>query len=118
MIIGLFFAVSLMLALSVGTAAAQKEICNDGIDNDGNKLVDCADPACANDPACQKKGTGCSPGFYKHHLTFWVGICCDDTTTDPSCSELLTALACKGSDASCGRSAAAAFLDACTHCSE
>ena len=29
------------------------EICNDGIDNDGNNLIDCADPACTSDPACQ-----------------------------------------------------------------
>jgi hypothetical protein len=63
-------------------------------------------------------GTGCSPGFYKNHLTVWVGICCDDTSTDPSCAELLEDLTCRGSDASCGRSAAAAFLDACTGCSE
>ena len=28
------------------------EICNDGIDNDGNNLIDCADPACTSDPAC------------------------------------------------------------------
>ena len=63
------------------------------------------------------KGTGCSPGFYKNHLEIWVGICCDTSMT-PSCAELLTALTCKGSDASCGRSAAAAVLDACTGCSE
>jgi subtilisin-like proprotein convertase family protein/C1A family cysteine protease len=29
------------------------EVCNDQIDNDGNGLTDCADPACAADPACQ-----------------------------------------------------------------
>lgn len=29
------------------------EICDDGIDNDGNGLTDCADPACAGDAACQ-----------------------------------------------------------------
>ena len=104
MVVGLFFAVGLMLALSVGTAAAQ---------------VDCTkfpkDPACVKLPP--PKATGCSPGFYKHHLTFWVGICCTDTS-DPTCGELLTDLFCRGSDASCGRSAAARFLDACTGCSE
>ena len=26
--------------------------CSDGIDNDGNGLTDCADPACANTPPC------------------------------------------------------------------
>jgi hypothetical protein len=119
MIVGLVLAVGLVLTLSAGTAAAQAktEICNDGIDNDGDKLVDCADPDCATDPACQKKGTGCSPGFYKNHPEIWVNICCG-TTSDPTCGELNTALTCKGSDDSCGRSDAAAFLDACTGCSE
>jgi len=28
------------------------EICNDGVDNDNNGLIDCEDPACATDPAC------------------------------------------------------------------
>ncbi|MCB9666751.1 MAG: hypothetical protein H6715_01365 [Myxococcales bacterium] len=30
----------------------EKEACEDGIDNDGNNLVDCADPACASDGFC------------------------------------------------------------------
>jgi hypothetical protein len=65
--------------------------------------------------------TGCSPGFYIHHQSSWVGICCDGAD-QRSCKELLFALdaskGCKGSDASCGRSAAAEYLDACTGCSE
>lgn len=118
-IISVFFALSLLLGWSISPVMAQtKEVCTDGKDNDGDKAIDCKDPDCAKDPACQNAGTGCSPGFYKNHLTFWVGTCCDDTTTDPSCAEILTALTCRGSDASCGRSAAAAFLDACTGCSE
>ena len=36
---------------SLVAKAAGQEICNDGIDNDGNGLIDCADPACAS-PAC------------------------------------------------------------------
>jgi hypothetical protein len=31
------------------------EICNNGIDDDGNGLTDCADPDCAKDPACAGK---------------------------------------------------------------
>lgn len=31
----------------------QREICDDGVDNDGDNLVDCADPQCGSDPACQ-----------------------------------------------------------------
>ena len=97
---------------SVNVSAQTKtEICDNKIDDDGDGLVDGADPD------CQKTSTGCSPGFYKNHTDIWVGICCTDSTS-PTCGSLLTALTCKGSDASCGRSAAAAFLDACTGCSE
>ncbi|MGH7389543.1 MAG: hypothetical protein ACREM3_08800 [Candidatus Rokuibacteriota bacterium] len=119
MMLALILTVGLALAFSPDTAMAQKatEICNDGKDNDGDKLVDCKDPDCATDAACQKTGTGCSPGFYKNHTDIWVGICCD-AETDPTCGEILDALTCKGSDASCGRSAAARFLDECTGCSE
>ena len=59
--------------------------------------------------------TGCSPGFYKNHPEIWVGMGCGGATSD---ADLLTALTCKGADASCGRSAAAAILDACTGCTE
>lgn len=31
----------------------QREICDDGIDNTGNGLVDCDDPQCFSDPVCQ-----------------------------------------------------------------
>ncbi|MBP46334.1 MAG: hypothetical protein CMH53_00120 [Myxococcales bacterium] len=34
--------------------ATPKEICGDGKDNDGNKLVDCADPACKAETSCQE----------------------------------------------------------------
>jgi hypothetical protein len=118
MMLGLVLVLGVALALSPDIAMAQTpEVCNDGKDNDGDKLVDCKDPDCATDPVCQKPGTGCSPGFYKNHPELWVGVCCDATTT-PSCGALLDALTCKGSDDSCGRSAAALFLDACTGCSE
>ena len=64
-----------------------------------------------------KEGTPCSPGFYKKHLDFWVDVYCGDST-DPSCGELLDALTCKGADATCGRSAAAAFLNDVSGCTE
>jgi hypothetical protein len=106
---------SVFTVFTVDTLAQVKvEICDNKIDDDGDLLVDLDDPDCKKTPP---PGTGCSPGFYKNHQEDWVGICCTDTTT-PSCSTLLTALTCNGSDASCGRSAAAAFLDACTGCSE
>ncbi|MGQ9591173.1 MAG: hypothetical protein ACUVYA_12885 [Planctomycetota bacterium] len=31
------------------------EICDNGIDDDGDRLVDCADPSCAANPACAKR---------------------------------------------------------------
>jgi hypothetical protein len=68
-------------------------------------------PKC--DPAKEK--CGCSPGFYKNHLDFWQGQSCGGSISDET---LLEALTCRGSDASCGRSAAAAILDACTGCVE
>ena len=68
-------------------------------------------PKC--DPAKEK--CGCSPGFYKNHLDFWQGQGCGGSISDET---LLEALTCRGSDASCGRSAAAAILDACTGCVE
>jgi hypothetical protein len=39
------------VTLSTGSAATP-EICDNGIDDDGNGLIDCADAACANDPSC------------------------------------------------------------------
>jgi len=42
---------STTVTLSTGTVSTP-EICNNGIDDDGNGLTDCADAACAKDPAC------------------------------------------------------------------
>jgi hypothetical protein len=39
------------VTLSTGSATTP-EICNNGIDDDGNGLIDCADAACVNDPSC------------------------------------------------------------------
>ena len=64
-------------------------------------------------------GAACARGlgYWKNHLTEWVDIYCGEAT-DPTCGELLDALTCKGSDARCGRSDAAAFLNALTGCTE
>lgn len=61
-------------------------------------------------------GLDCSPGFYKNHIEYWWGIYCDVGSGE--CANLLTALICKGSDASCGRSTAAAFLNSQSGCTE
>ncbi len=38
-----------------------KEICNNGIDDNGNGLIDCADPDCVSDPNCTTQE--CKPDF-------------------------------------------------------
>jgi len=42
---------STTVTLSTGKVSTP-EICNNGIDDDGNGLIDCMDAACAKDPAC------------------------------------------------------------------
>jgi len=42
------------------------EICNNGIDDDGDGLVDCADPDCGSDPLCANPGT-CNPPTNLQH---------------------------------------------------
>jgi hypothetical protein len=94
-----------------------KDSCSDKIDNDGDKLTDCADPECAEDPACKDGGgEGCSPGYWKNHLDEFNAVC--GSVPGWTCDSLLTALTCKGSDASCRRSDAAEALNAITGCTE
>jgi hypothetical protein len=40
---------------------SMKEICNNGVDDNGNGLIDCADADCANDPNCVTQE--CKPDF-------------------------------------------------------
>ena len=46
------------VTLSTGSVATP-EICNNGIDDDGNNFIDCADSACAGNPVCA--GSECVP---------------------------------------------------------
>jgi hypothetical protein len=69
------------------------------------------------DPKCEPpKGGDCSPGFYKTHIDYWWGIYC--SVDSGQCSDLLTALTCKGADATCGRSDAAGYLNDQSGCTE
>lgn len=68
-------------------------------------------------------GTPCSPGFWKNHLAAFNASCdaavaLDGSDQFNSCADLLTALTCKGADAGCGRSAAAALLNTVSGCTE
>jgi hypothetical protein len=52
-----------LLVISCAPPAQKKEICNNGIDDDGNGLIDCADPTCSPEPACDQPDAG------------WWGFC-------------------------------------------
>ena len=43
----------LILGLAIEAAPPGKEICDNGISDDRDDLIDCADPDCKKDPACQ-----------------------------------------------------------------
>ncbi|MCA9660438.1 MAG: hypothetical protein KC486_18990, partial [Myxococcales bacterium] len=66
-------------------APATETICNDGEDNDGDTVMDCADADCASDPACQPDGAVEST---EARCSDWVdndknGFAdCDDTNCD------------------------------------
>lgn len=103
--------------------------CTDGKDNDGDKLMDCADPDCSTDPACVKNpppsGTPCSPGYWKNHRTAFNDVCDEAAAIAgdqfTSCSELLTAITCTGNQPGCTgarRQAAAAALNSVSGCTE
>ena len=112
----LFAAVALVLGSQVFSvhisAQVKTEICDNKVDDDGDGAIDEADSDCK-----KTGGIPCSPGFWKNHQSLWVGIYCGGDG-QPTCASILTALTCKGSDSACGRSAAAAYLNELTQCTE
>jgi hypothetical protein len=65
----------------------------------------------------------CSPGYWKNHEAEFSKYCQAALDYDPSdsfttCQELMNALTCKGSDASCKRSLAAYLLNQVSGCTE
>ena len=66
-----------------GAITPVQESCTNGVDDDCNGKVDCADPSCATDPACN---TGCTDGqtrpcYDGPSQTENVGTCKDGTQT-------------------------------------
>jgi hypothetical protein len=52
---------ALLLAACSGKDPIKMEQCHNGVDDDGNGLIDCADPACASDMGCKEAGDA---GYY------------------------------------------------------
>ncbi len=46
----------LLLAILCASCRGEPERCDDGVDNDGDALVDCDDEDCSSDPACADTG--------------------------------------------------------------
>ena len=94
------------LAVTPLNAQVKTEICDNGIDDDDDKLVDCADPDCKCEPP---KEEACSPGFWKNHTELWFGVCC----TGGDCDAILAELNAKGPGSDARRQNAADFLEDC-----
>jgi len=111
-----------MIAMSVGLVIGLQALRGSSTNDAGSLLVPNAlaaspSPSPTPSPSPSPSSNGCSPGYFKNHQSTWVGTCCGNEG-QRSCDDLLTALTCRGSDASCGRSDAAAYLNACTGCTE
>ncbi len=63
----IFKKTTLLLAmLSISLFAYTQEICDNGIDDDGDGLIDCIDPQCAGQTNCLDSGVlPCLPSFYQ-----------------------------------------------------
>lgn len=79
------------------------ESCTDGKDNDGDKLIDCADADCAEE--CKNppppSGPPCSPGWWKQtgHQDEFEAACAEvesETGGAWTCEELWFAITCNG----------------------
>jgi len=88
------------------------EICDNGIDDDGDKLIDCDDPDCD----CTPEGQLCSPGYWKNHESEFLACCVQ--VSGWTCDELWTAVNCKGNNATCRRSEAGDLMSTTCGCFE
>ncbi len=89
----LFLSILLMFAAVVGCDDGKKkkkptvEICDNGVDDTGNGLIDCDDPECADDPACEVLVEICDDGIDNTGNDL---VDCDDPdcVDDPACVEV------------------------------
>ena len=119
----LFLALSVccMSLAYVAIAQTKGEICDNKADDDGDKLVDCDDPDCKCEPP--KEGTPCSPGYWKNHPEHFSSVCqqaadLDSGDSFATCDDIMRALTCRGGDAGCKRSEAAALMNRVSGCTE
>jgi hypothetical protein len=91
MIVGLLFVLGLMVAVPVGPALAGAEVCNDGLDNDGDGATDCKDSECVTSEFCKtERPAACSPGYFKNHISAWCNVeCPTGVIIAPTSCELL-----------------------------
>ena len=98
------FPIASLLALSLFSCLPSPEFnCSDGLDDDGDGLVDCNDPDCARDAACEPRETGMDTGkptagdLDGDGYTEEEGDCDDsDAAVNPAASEV-----CDGIDNDC-----------------
>jgi hypothetical protein len=82
-----------------------EEVCQNGLDDDGNVFVDCADPACLTHPACLncRGGEPPRPEFGEGRCTNGIDDDCDGTIDcadeDCSASDFYVTECCNGIDA-------------------
>lgn len=82
------------LALMLGTPAfagegAEDDNCTDGVDNDTDDLVDCADDECADDPSCEETEATCDDVF-DNDADGDIDCADDDCVDDAMCEETET----------------------------
>lgn len=88
-----------VVATPIPAMSLQTEICDNGVNDDGDLVVDCADPDCKDDPACDFE-TGCcifaecenraTQGGGAGRTTPEPTITCFDGFTQPACADLLS----------------------------
>ncbi len=84
-LLALFFCMSLVFGCARGGKInVTKELCDNGIDDDGDGLIDCDDPDCADDPACEVPVEICDDGIDNDGDDL---VDCDDPDCvgDPAC---------------------------------